>query len=249
MSEAILGNSSIAKYDVIIIGSGAGGGPVAHLLAAAGQKVLVLEAGPNWFDGLDTPTQPVPVVRLERAPDSTLARHFVLMRWGFIPFFVKDTKKFPLLINARGETMAEKPSFRGAVKRRRCLFIADCFYEWQREGMAKGMSQPYMIRRADGAPFGFAGLWEDWSSPDGSQVETACIVTVAANGQMSAVHDRMPAIIEPAQFDTWLDIDDAATPEALRLLRPAQDGLLELVRISRAMNKVGNDGPEIQEPA
>ena len=104
------------------------------------------------------PTQPVPVVRLERAPDSTLARHFVLMRWGFIPFFVKDTKKFPLLINARGETMAEKPSFRGAVKRRRCLFIADCFYEWQREGMAKGMSQPYMIRRADGAPFGFAAL-------------------------------------------------------------------------------------------
>ena len=194
------------------------------------------------------PTQPVPVVRLERTPGGAVARHFVLMRWGFIPFFVKDTKGFPLLINARGETMAEKPSFRSAVKRRRCLFIADCFYEWQREGFAKGMSQPYLIRRADGAPFAFAGLWEDWSSPDGSQVETACIVTVAANGQMSAVHDRMPAIVEPADFDTWLDIDDAASAEAMQLVRPARDGLLELLRIGKGVNKVSNDGPQVQVP-
>ena len=192
------------------------------------------------------PTQPVPVVRLERAADGTLARHFVLMRWGFVPYFVKDLKKFPLLINARGETMADKPSFRGAVKRRRCLFIADCFYEWRREGEVKGAGQPCMIRRADGAPFGFAGLWEDWSSPDGSQVETACIVTVSANGQMAAVHDRMPAIIEPADFDTWMSVDEADAGAALRLARPAEDGVLELVRISKAVNKVANDGPDVQ---
>ena len=192
------------------------------------------------------PTQPVPVVRLERGADGTLARHFVLMRWGFVPYFVKDLKKFPLLINARGETMAEKASFRGAVKRRRCLFIADCFYEWRREGEVKGAGQPFMIRRADGAPFGFAGLWEDWSSPDGSQVETACIVTVDANGEMAAVHDRMPAIIEPADFDLWMSLDEADAPEALSLARPAEEGLLTLTRISRAVNKAANDGPEVQ---
>ena len=192
------------------------------------------------------PTQPVPVVRLQREGDGRLARHFVLMRWGFIPFFVKDLKKIPLLINARGETMAEKPSFRGAVKRRRCLFIADCFYEWRREGEVKGAGQPYMIRRADGAPFGFAGLWEDWSSPDGSQVETACIVTVDANGEMSAVHDRMPAIIEPKNFDLWMSLDEADTPKALSLARPAEEDLLTLTRISRAVNKVANDGPQVQ---
>ena len=192
------------------------------------------------------PTQPVPVVRLERGADGKLARHFALMRWGFIPFFVKDLKKFPLLINARGETMAEKASFRNAARRRRCLFIADCFYEWRREGEVKGAGQPFMIRRADGAPFGFAGLWEDWSSPDGSQVETACIVTVSANGQMAAVHDRMPAILEPADFDAWMSLDEAGAGEALRLARPAADGLLALTRISRAVNKVANDGPEVQ---
>jgi putative SOS response-associated peptidase YedK len=192
------------------------------------------------------PTQPVPVVRLERAADGATARHFVLMRWGFLPGFVKEPKTFPLLINARSESMAEKPSFRNAVRRRRCLFIADCYYEWDRHGGTRRAGQAYLVRRADGAPFGFAGLWEDWAGADGSQVETACIVTVMPNGQMAAIHDRMPAIVEPADFDIWLSLDDRDTPAALRLMRPARDGALELIKIGDAINKVANDGPRVQ---
>ena len=192
------------------------------------------------------PTQPVPVVRLERAADGATTRHFVLMRWGFLPGFVKEPKTFPLLINARGESMAEKPSFRGAVRRRRCLFIADCYYEWDRNRAAKGAGQAYLVRRADGAPFAFAGLWEDWMGADGSEIATACIVTVMPNGQMAAIHDRMPAIVEPADFSAWLSLNEEDTGAALRLVRPARDGLLELVRIGKAVNKVANDGPEVQ---
>ena len=147
------------------------------------------------------PTQPIPVVIAE--PRSAGAvRHFQLMRWGFLPGFVKDPKGFPLIINARAETMADKPSYGAALKRRRCLVIADGFYEW-RKGSASGgrgeVSRPYLIRRVSGEPMGFAGLYETWCDRTGGEIDTACIITTSANSLAALVHDRMPAILDPAR--------------------------------------------------
>ncbi|HEY1153931.1 MAG TPA: SOS response-associated peptidase, partial [Pseudolabrys sp.] len=130
------------------------------------------------------PTQPIPVVRLING-----ARTFTLMRWGLLPGWVKEPKGFTLLINARAETAAEKPAFRNALKRRRCLLPADGFYEWKREGALK---QPYFIRRRDRAPFAFAGLWETWSGPGGEEIDTAAIVTTDASADIAGLHHRMP---------------------------------------------------------
>lgn len=197
------------------------------------------------------PTQPVPIVHLARDPDGERRRHFVLARWGFLPSFVKDVKTFPLIINARAETALDKPSFRAAMKRRRCLLAADAYYEWRRDsngGKARA-SRPYLFRRSDGAPLGFAGLWETYSGPDGSELDTACILTTDANGATVAIHDRMPAILDPRDFDAWLDCDSVDAPAAARLLAPAGEDVLEFFEIGTAVNRAGNDGPEIQAPA
>jgi putative SOS response-associated peptidase YedK len=196
------------------------------------------------------PTQPVPIVSLERGATGAFERHFRLVRWGFLPGFVEDPKSFPLIFNARSESALDKPSFRNAMKRRRCLFIADAFYEWRREpgrgGARKG--RPYLFRRADGAPMGLAGLWETWSGADGSEIDTACILTSSANGAVVAIHDRMPAILEKAQFDAWLSCDEVAAEDAWRLLGPAGDDVLEFFEIGLDVNRVANDGPWIQAP-
>jgi putative SOS response-associated peptidase YedK len=189
------------------------------------------------------PTQPVPVVRQNEGE-----RQFILMRWGFIPGWVKDPKDFPLVINIRGETAAEKPSFRAALARRRCLMPADGFYEWHRIGQGpRGENRAYLFRRPDRGLFAFAALWETWSSPDGSEIDTVALVNGPANGLMSAIHERCPVIVDPKHFGLWLD--PAAEPkDYAALLRPPPDDLLEMVRIGPAVNKVANDGPEIQEP-
>ena len=187
------------------------------------------------------PTQPVPVVKLDRDG----ARHFALVRWGFLPGFAKDAKTFPLIINARAETIGEKPSFRNALRRRRCLFMMDGYYEWRRQERGK---QPFLFRRADGAPMGVAGLWETYCGADGSEIDTACLITTTANGAAAAVHDRMPAILEPEDFAAWLDLDELATPHAAALLRPAGDDVLEFFAIGAAIGKAANDGPELQRP-
>lgn len=194
------------------------------------------------------PTQPVPVVRLERTADGRFERRFQLMRWGFLPGFVKDPRDFPLIFNARAESALDKASFRAAMKRRRCLFIADAFYEWRRPpGRAKSRGgQPYLFRRADGAPMGLAGLYETWSGADGSEIDTACILTTSANGALVAIHDRMPAIIEKTSFDAWLNCDDVAAEDAWRLLRPAANDALEFFEIGPDVNRAANDGPWIQ---
>jgi putative SOS response-associated peptidase YedK len=197
------------------------------------------------------PTQPVPVVTMERQPDGGRVRHFVLMRWGFLPGFVKDPKDFPLVINARAETLADKPSFRNAFRRRRCIFIADAFYEWKRDLSGKGKdrkpSQPFLIRRRDGNPMAFAGLWESWMGPNGEEMDTACVVTTAANATMEPIHDRMPVLLEPEDFDTWLEGDETATEAAQALMKPAADDVLEFYAISNAVNKVSNDNAAVQE--
>jgi putative SOS response-associated peptidase YedK len=164
-----------------------------------------------------------------------------------LPGFVKDTKEFPLIINARAETLAEKPSFRNALKRRRCLVIADGFYEW-RKTSEKGPKQPFLIRRVNGEPMGFAGLHETYIDKGGSELDTACIVTTRANALMSTVHDRMPVIIPHDLFSHWLDCDHVETREAVEMLQPAAEAALELIPIGAGVNRVANDDPSVQEP-
>jgi len=192
------------------------------------------------------PTQPIAIV-FAKPFTHGLERHFMLARWGFLPGFVKDPKDFPLLINARGETLLEKPSFRNALKRRRCLVIADGFYEWRRLS-EKGPKQPYLIRRPNREPIALAGLYETWSDPSGGEIDTACIITTKANGLMSHVHDRMPAIIPREAFSRWLDVDDIDATAAAAMLHPAPEETLELVPIGTGVNRVANDDAALQKP-
>ncbi|WP_332680492.1 SOS response-associated peptidase [Bosea sp. (in: a-proteobacteria)] len=189
------------------------------------------------------PTQPVPVVRQDQG-----ARQFLLMRWGFIPGWVKDPKSFPLVINIRGESVAEKPSFRAAFARRRCLLPADGFYEWPRGGGQRQQERrPYLFRRPDRGFFAFAALWETWHSADGSEIDTVALVSGPANGLMAAIHERCPVILAPEDYDAWLD-PNAEPARLTALLRPPPDALLEMTMVGAAVNKVANDGPELQQP-
>ncbi len=187
------------------------------------------------------PTQPIPIVRLHEGK-----RQFVLMRWGLIPSWVKDPKGFSLLINARSESVIDKPAFRNAMRRRRCLIPADGFYEWKDLG---GRKQPYFIRLLNsGAPFAFAGLWETWTGPNGEELDTAAIVTTDANRTLSAIHSRMPVILRPDTFDMWLDSAHVDAQTASALLVPSRDDLLEAYEISPAVNRVANDSEELIAP-
>ncbi|ADZ71742.1 SOS response-associated peptidase [Polymorphum gilvum] len=187
------------------------------------------------------PTQPVAIVRREHG-----ARRFALARWGLVPSWVKDPASFTLLINARAETAADKPSFRAAMRHHRCLFPASGFYEWRRGPQG---SQPWWIRPRDGGVMAFAGLWDTWSDPDGGDIDTAAILTVEANRTMGAIHHRMPAILMPDAFDAWLDTAAVQVGQARALLRPAPDDYLEAVPVSARVNSVANDDPGLQQPA
>ncbi len=205
------------------------------------RRFLAYEDQPNFPPRYNVaPTQPVPIVRLEAG-----RRRFVLMRWGLIPSWVKDPKEFALLINARIEGLTDKPSFRAAVKRRRCLVPADGFYEWQKAGKAK---RPFFIRPRAGGPIAFAGLWETWADRDGGEIDTMAIVTCAANKTLAPIHDRMPAIVAPEHFDAWLDAEKVEAKAAVALLGPAPDDLLVAEEISTRVNNVRNDGPELIAP-
>jgi putative SOS response-associated peptidase YedK len=193
------------------------------------------------------PTQPIPIVCRDDIRIGDAARHFRLVRWGLVPSFVKDWASFPLIINARAEEIVTKPSFRAAMIRRRCLIIADAYYEWRRTA-PRGAGMPYLFRRADRHPMAFAGLHERWMGADGSEMETACIVTTEANGATSAVHSRMPVVLEQRDYEPWLDIDGWGPERAASLLRPAPDDVLEFFAIGPAVNKVANDDPSVQQP-
>jgi putative SOS response-associated peptidase YedK len=186
------------------------------------------------------PTQPIAIVRLVEGK-----RQFALVRWGLLPSWVKDPKTFTLLINARGESVVEKPAFRAAMKRRRCLIPADGFYEWQAAGDRK---RPFCVRAKSGAPLAFAGLWETWMGPNGEELETATIVTTRANRMLAAIHDRMPVIVPPQGFDLWLDTATVDATTAAALIQPAPEGLLEAYVISTAVNRTANDNPKLLEP-
>ena len=141
------------------------------------------------------------------------------MRWGFVPAWVKDPKEFTLLVNARSETAAEKPSFRTAMRHRRVLIPASGFYEWQRFGKGQ-KSQAYWVRPKDGGVMAFAGLMETWSDANGSEIDTACILTTQANTSVSAIHHRLPMIVHPDSFDRWLDVRGSEPREVADLLAP-----------------------------
>jgi putative SOS response-associated peptidase YedK len=188
---------------------------------------------PNFPPRADIrPTEPVLVMRA-----SVAARHVMLVRWGFIPAFVKDEREFPLLINARSETAFEKPSFRNAIRRRRCIILADAFYEWQKLDEKGRKKQPYRIARASGEPLAIGGIHELWASPNGSEIETCAILTTGANGVIAAVHERMPVILEQADFDAWLS-PQTGQDQVQRLMAPADEDALVLEPIA----KVGESG-------
>lgn len=187
------------------------------------------------------PTQAIPVVCL----DDRGSRRFRLMRWGLLPAFVKDPKRFPTLINARSEAVLDKPSFRHAARRRRCLIPADGFYEWIG---AKGKKRPFLLRPRQPRLIAFAGLYESWQDPEGGVIDTVTILTCQANRTVAALHDRMPVVLEPEQFETWLDVEGVTAEEALAILGPAVDDLFEAVEMHPKINDSRKDEPGIQEP-
>lgn len=168
-------------------------------------------------------------------------RELVLLQWGLIPAWAKDPKTGYKMINARAETVAEKPAFRTAFKRRRCLIAADGFYEWK---PAVPKKQPYYIRLKDGAPFAFAGLWEHWAH-DGQTIESCTLIVTDANELMAPLHERMPVILAPESYDLWLDptVQDPARLQPL--LRPYSAKAMEAYPVSTQVNSPKNDLPEL----
>jgi len=188
------------------------------------------------------PTQPVAAVRTAR---ESKGRELVMLQWGLIPFWAKDPKIGARMINARSETAAEKPSFRAAFRRRRCLVIADGFYEWQKQN---GNKQPFFIHLRDARPFAFAGLWEHWEGPDDSIIESCTLLTCDPNDFLRAVHNRMPVILDPEHYDLWLN-PEVQQPDTLQpLLRPYAAEDMDAYPVSRYVNSPGNDSPKCIEP-
>jgi putative SOS response-associated peptidase YedK len=182
-------------------------------------KILSKEFGVSGFPPLSpryniAPSQPVAAVR---AAPAGAGRELALLRWGLIPSWSKDPAIGNRLINARAETARDKPSFRNAFRRHRCLIPASGFYEWQRQERGK---QPYFVRMRDGRPFAFAGLWDRWESTDEGAIETCTILTTAPNAVLAPIHDRMPVILPPAEYARWLDPSLRDTDSLAPLLVP-----------------------------
>jgi putative SOS response-associated peptidase YedK len=172
-------------------------------------------------------------------------RQLVALRWGLIPHWADDPKIGYRMINARAETAAEKPAFRSAFRARRCLVAANGFYEWAKRD---GGKQPFYIGLKDGAPFAFAGLWEHWESPEGKTLETCTILTTDANEVVRPVHDRMPVIIGPKDFDRWLDPDQKDPAKVQGLLRPYPAEAMLAYPVSRLVNDPKHEDPRCLEP-
>ena len=189
------------------------------------------------------PTQEAPVV-LRR--DSSAVRRLETLRWGLVPFWAKDRSIGDRMINARSETVVEKPAFRASFKRKRCLVIADGFYEWQATG---GPKQPFYFRLTSGEPFAMAGLWDQWDkSADGSCLETFTILTTEPNSAVEPVHKRMPVILKRADHDTWLDPEYQDTDRLQELLVPYPHTEMEGIPVSTYVNNPANQGPQCVEP-
>src|ERR1700745_2414984 len=186
------------------------------------------------------PTQPIPVVILEHG-----ARHFHLMRWGLIPSWVKDPRKFTLLINARSETVLEKPAFKNAIRRRRCLIPADGYYEWQ---FVDGRKRPFFIYRRDREPLGLAAVAETWMGPNGEELDTVAIVTTAASPELSVLHNRVPVAIDEDDFARWLDCSEDSAEPVLRVMAPPRNGTFSWHQVSTRVNHADNDDAQLVLP-
>jgi putative SOS response-associated peptidase YedK len=188
------------------------------------------------------PTQNVLVIRIAPA---TGERECVSMRWGLVPRWSREPGKGPSPINARAETLLAKRMFREPMRRRRCLILADGFYEWE---SSSGGKQPWLFRLADARPFAMAGLWETWAGPDGLAVESCTIITTSANALLARFHDRMPVILPPESHDVWLDAESHGPDEAARWLSPYPEAGMSAHRVSARVNRAGVEDPSLTEP-
>jgi putative SOS response-associated peptidase YedK len=188
------------------------------------------------------PTQPVLAIPNDEKNEASF---FI---WGLIPMWAKDPSIGNRLINARGETLEEKPAFRGSLKYKRCLILADGFYEWKSVPGRKAKT-PFFIHMKDRQPFAFAGLWDSWNSPDGSQIKSCTIITTEPNDLMAIIHNRMPVILHPRDYAKWLD-PSPQTPESLKpLIKPFPADAMDAYPVSPLVNKPANDIPELVVPA
>lgn len=184
------------------------------------------------------PTELVAVIRQDQ---ERLTRRLTLVRWGLIPSWAKDPSIGPRLINARAESVGEKPAFRAAFRHRRCLVPADGFYEWTQGKTGK---QPFLVTLSDRTTFAFAGLWEHWQNPVGELVETCTILTTDANELLRPIHDRMPVILRPEDYDAWLDTSLKSPDLLKRLLRPLLSDEMTFRPVNPKVNKAGYDAAD-----
>jgi len=192
------------------------------------------------------PTQAILAVRAAAKGREGAPPDAFMVRWGLIPSWAKDPSIGARMINARAETLSEKPAFRAAFRRRRCLIPADSFYEWRSVAQSK-KKHAFRISFEDGGPFAFAGLWEDWLAPDGSEVESCTIVTTEAARPIADIHHRMPVILDPPAFGAWLS---GSEQDASAFLKPyGGERVLSAERITDRVNNVRNDGPELWDRA
>lgn len=202
---------------------------------------LMLESAPAPRYNI-APTQPVSVI-LNRD-----GRKVTECRWGMIPFWAKEESIGAKMINARAETLVEKPVFKYPLSSRRCLILADGFYEWAFAGGKTRAKKPWFFKLKTGKPFAFAGLWENWKSPDGGTVKSCAIITTSANSLIRPIHTRMPVILEPADFDLWLRPERMAPESLLPLLDALPENLMEAYPVSRLVNNAAIDEPRLKEP-
>lgn len=197
------------------------------------------------------PTQPILLVisgGSRPEPGSNLPdRRAMLARWGLIPGWTKDPNDLPAHFNARSETAAEKASFKAAMRHRRVLIPASGFYEWRRVGDRR--SQAYWVRPKQGGIVAFGGLMETYAEPGGSEIDTAAILTTGASGDIAHIHDRMPVVIKPEDFERWLDCRTQEPRDVAHLMRTPEEGFFEAIPVSDKVNKVANTGPDLQERA
>lgn len=187
-----------------------------------------------------SPTQDILTAINTAVPKLTLAH------WGLIPFWAKDKSIGSRMINARCETLLEKPSFRAPFQKRRCIVFSDGFYEWKGTGKDK---EPFFVRLKSGQPFGFAGLWERWTDKQtGQEVLSCTIITTEANELVSRIHTRMPVILRPESYRNWLRQDTAPVKDLVECLKPYDAGAMEAYRITRLVNNPKNDSPECIRP-
>lgn len=188
------------------------------------------------------PTESIAAVR---QPDPDGVRQLAYLHWGLIPFWAKDRTSSARMINARAETVATSPAFRAAFRQRRCLVLADGFYEWQRQEKRK---QPFYLRLQDESPFAFAGLWEHWDGPDGQVIESCTLITTMPNDLVRPVHNRMPVILPPDQYELWLDPTMREVKVLESLLQPYPEEAMKAYPVSQLVNIPANDDPQCIEP-